>query len=146
MFLLSNKTFLYKFTYYCHFLFFFCYFFISVRSYFFVTFCVFLCIITYILIIATVVKKMSLNEIRKFIFEKYYKQIGFSNECSNYSMKYLKKKKKRLLLLAKKLKYLKKYLILVILKNTINDLYKNRKHKSSKTIKFLLIILFLLLK
>ena len=36
---------------------------------------------------------MSLNEIRKFIFEKYYKQIGFSNECSYYSMKYLKKKK-----------------------------------------------------
>ena len=38
---------------------------------------------------------MSLNEIRKFIFEKYYKQIGFSNECSYYSMKYLKKKKKK---------------------------------------------------
>ena len=144
MFLLSNKTFLYKFAYYCHFFFFCCYFFISVRSYFFVTFCVFLYIITYILIIATVVKKMSLNEIGKFIFEKYYKQIGFSNECSYYSMKYLKKK--RLLLLAKKLKYLKKYLILVILKNTINHLYRKRKHKYSKTIKFLLIILFLLLK
>ena len=44
---------------------------------------------------------MSINEIRDFIFENYYKQIGFSKESSYYSMKRLHKK--YLLLLASKL-------------------------------------------
>ena len=35
---------------------------------------------------------MSLNEIKDFIFENYYKRIGFSMENSYYSMKHLKKK------------------------------------------------------
>ena len=56
----------------------------------------------YILNIARDVKKMSLNEIRDFIFENYYKQIGFSEENSYHLMKRLKKKKD-LLLLANKL-------------------------------------------
>ena len=43
---------------------------------------------------------MSVNEIRDFIFENYYKRIGFSKETSYYSMKRLKKKD--LLLLANK--------------------------------------------
>ena len=43
---------------------------------------------------------MSGNEIRDFIFESYYKRIGFSKESSYYSMKRLKIKD--LLLLAKK--------------------------------------------
>ena len=34
---------------------------------------------------------MSVNEIRDFIFENYYKQIGFSKESSYYSMKHLRK-------------------------------------------------------
>ena len=34
---------------------------------------------------------MSLNEIRDFIFENYYKRIGFSKENSYYSMKHQKK-------------------------------------------------------
>ena len=38
---------------------------------------------------------MSVNEIRDFIFENYYKRIGFSKENCYYSMKHLKKKKKR---------------------------------------------------
>ena len=43
---------------------------------------------------------MSVNEIRDFIFENYYKRIGFSKESSYCSMKRLKK---YLLLLANKL-------------------------------------------
>ena len=45
----------------------------------------------------------SVNEIKNFIFENYYKQIGFSKENSNYSMKRLKKD----LLLKKLFIYLK---------------------------------------
>ena len=56
----------------------------------------------YILNIARAIKKMSLNEIRDFIFENYHKQIGFSKENSYHSMKRLEKKKD-LLLLANKL-------------------------------------------
>ena len=39
-----------------------------------------------ILNIASTIKKMSVNEIRDFIFEDYYRQIGFSKENSYYSM------------------------------------------------------------
>ena len=55
----------------------------------------------YILNTSRAVKKMSVNEIRHFIFENYYIRIGFSKENSYYSMKRLKKKD--LLLLANKL-------------------------------------------
>ena len=71
----------------------------------------------YILNFASTVKKMSVNEIRYLIFENYYKRVGFSKENSHCSINCFKKKKD-LLLLAKKL--IKKCLILVILKNTIN--------------------------
>ena len=43
---------------------------------------------------------MSINEIRKCIFENYYKRIEFSKESSYYSMKRLKRKD--ILLLANK--------------------------------------------
>ena len=46
----------------------------------------------YILNIASAIKKMTVNEIRDFIFESYYKRIGFSKENSHYSMKYQKKR------------------------------------------------------
>ena len=36
----------------------------------------------YILKIARAIKKMSVNEIRDFMFENYYKQIGFSKKNS----------------------------------------------------------------
>ena len=36
---------------------------------------------------------MSANEIRDFIFENYYKQIGFCKENSYHAMKPLKKKR-----------------------------------------------------
>ena len=45
---------------------------------------------------------MSVNLIKYFLFEKYYKRIGFSKENSYYSIKRVKKKKD-LLLLANKL-------------------------------------------
>ena len=54
----------------------------------------------YILNVTRAIKKMSVNEIKDFIFENYYKRIEFSKENSYYSMKRLKKK---LLLLANKL-------------------------------------------
>ena len=38
------------------------------------------------------IKEMSVNEVRYFIFENYYKQIVFSKENSYYSMKRLKRK------------------------------------------------------
>ena len=40
----------------------------------------------YILNIAKAMRKMSVNEIRDFIFKNYYKRIGFSKENSCYSM------------------------------------------------------------
>ena len=46
----------------------------------------------YILNIARAIKKMSVNEIRDFIFKNYYMKIGFSKENSYYSMKRLKKR------------------------------------------------------
>ena len=54
----------------------------------------------YTLDITTAIKRMSVNEIRDFIFN-YYKRIGFSKESSYYSMKRLKRKD--LLLLVDKL-------------------------------------------
>ena len=48
----------------------------------------------YILNIARAIKKMSVNEIRDFIFENYYKRIRFSKENNYYSVKRLKKKKR----------------------------------------------------
>ena len=51
--------------------------------------------------IAKAIKKMSVNEVKDFIFENYYQRIGFSKVNRYYSMKLLKKKD--LLLLAKKL-------------------------------------------
>ena len=35
---------------------------------------------------------MTVNELRDFIFENYYKRIGFVTEKSHYSMKRLKRK------------------------------------------------------
>ena len=62
----------------------------------------------YIVIIARGIKKMSVNEIKDFMFENDYKLIGFSKEINYYSMKRLKKKKDLLLLLNK---LIEKYLI-----------------------------------
>ena len=70
----------------------------------------------YTLNIAKAIKKMSVNEITDFIFENYYKRIRFFKENSFSSMKHLKRKD--LLLLVNKL--IEKYLILVMLNNTMD--------------------------
>ena len=62
---------------------------------------------------------MSINEVKNFIFENYYKQIGFSKEISYYLMKRLNKK--RFIVVRYQINK-EKYLILVMLKNTINHL------------------------
>ena len=61
---------------------------------------------------------MSVNEIRDFFFENYYKRIRFYKKNSYYSMKRLERKD--LLSLAKK------YLIFLMLKNTMNHLQKRK--------------------
>ena len=66
--------------------------------------------------IARAIKKMIANELRDFIFEKYYERIGFAKESSYYQMKRLIKK--HLSLHAIKL-IEKKYLILLMLWNII---------------------------
>ena len=57
--------------------------------------------IMYILNFDKAIEKMSISEIREFIFKNYNKKIVFSKKSSYYSMKQLKKKD--LLLLANKL-------------------------------------------
>ena len=42
----------------------------------------------YTLNIVNAMKKVAVNKIRDFIFEKYYKRIGFSKDNSYYSMKH----------------------------------------------------------
>ena len=59
---------------------------------------------------------MSVDEIRDFIFENYYRRIEFFKENSYYSIKRFQKQ------LACKQTNRKKYLILAMLKNTINHL------------------------
>ena len=46
----------------------------------------------YILNIVSAIKKISVNEIRDFIFLNCYKRISFSKENSYFSMKRLKKR------------------------------------------------------
>ena len=56
-------------------------------------------------------KKIPINETKDFIFENYYKRIGFSKESSCYSIKRLKKDS---MLLSNKL--IEKYPILIMKK------------------------------
>ena len=44
----------------------------------------------YILNITKAIQKMSINEIKEFILENYYKRIRFFKDSSHYSMKHLK--------------------------------------------------------
>ena len=48
----------------------------------------------YALNIAKAIKKMPVSDSGDFIFEYYYKQIGFSKESNYYSMNRLQKKKR----------------------------------------------------
>ena len=69
----------------------------------------------YILNIPSTLKKMSVNEIKDFIFENYYKRIVFSKENRYYSMK-------KKICCCLQLNKQTKYLILVMLKNTFSHL------------------------
>ena len=66
-------------------------FFLFLYDLFFFTFCVFLYINMDILNIDRGIKKISVNEIGDFIFEKYYERNGFSKESSYYLIQQLKK-------------------------------------------------------
>ena len=77
----------------------------------------------YILNIANTIKKMPVNEISDFICGNYYIQIGFSTEELLFNK--TTTTKKDLQLFATELMG-KKYLILVMLKNTINHLYERK--------------------
>ena len=68
----------------------------------------------YIPNIASARKKMTVNDFRNFIFENYYKGIGFVKENSYYAMKHLKK---RFTIVCNQVN--KKKLILVMLRNII---------------------------
>ena len=61
---------------------------------------------------------MTVIELKEFIFGNYYKRIRFSKENSYYSLKHQKKKISHCLQLNQQ----KKYMILVMLKNTVNHL------------------------
>ena len=73
----------------------------------------------YILNIASAIKKISVNEIRDFIFVNYYKQIAFCKENIYYSVRHLKQKK---ICCCLQLNYQKKYPVFLMIKNTINRL------------------------
>ena len=68
----------------------------------FFTFCVSQYVTINILTIVRTIKKISINKVRDFTFEQYYKQLGFSKESSYHSIKRLKKDD--VLLLVNKLK------------------------------------------
>ena len=42
----------------------------------------------YILNILSAIRKMTIKELKYFIFENFYRQIGFTKENSYYSMKH----------------------------------------------------------
>ena len=46
----------------------------------------------YILNITKAIKKMTVKELKDFIFENYHQRIGFAKENSYYTMKHQKKK------------------------------------------------------
>ena len=66
---------------------------------------------------------MSINEIRDFIFESYYKRISIFKEKNYYTMKRLKKK--RFILICKQINR-KNVLILTMLNNIINLLSERK--------------------
>ena len=66
---------------------------------------------------------MSINEIRDFIFESYYKRISIFKEKNYYTMKCLKKK--RFILTCKQINR-KNVLILTMLNNIINLLSERK--------------------
>ena len=73
---------------------------------------------------------MSINELRDFIFENYYKRIGLVKEESYYSMKRLKK---RFVVACKQIN--RKKIPDPGNAKELSIIYKKVKHKTSKTIR-----------
>ena len=69
----------------------------------------------YILNILSTIKRMTSKELKDFILINYYRRIRFPKENSSYSMKQQKKRN----LLLPKTKLIKKYLMLLMLKNIL---------------------------
>ena len=90
-------------------------------------------IVMYILNISSAIKKDDSQWIKTwdFIFENYYKQIGFVKESSYYSMKRLKRKDLSLL----ETKLIEKIADLNNAEEHYQIIFKKEKHKISKTIK-----------
>ena len=80
----------------------------------------------YIVIIARGIKKMSVNEIKDFMFENDYKLIGFSKEINYYSMKRLKKK--RFVVAFEQINRK------ILNPRTLSIIYKKEEHNVSKTV------------
>ena len=66
---------------------------------------------------------MTVKELKKFIFESYYRRIEFTKENWYYSIKH--QKKKHLKLFASKL--IKKCVMLIMLKNTTTHFWKTKQ-------------------
>ena len=71
----------------------------------------------YTLNITKAIKKISVNEIRDFIFENYHKQIGFPKENNYYS---IKRSKERIFVVA--CEQIHRKIILIMPNDTINHL------------------------
>ena len=70
----------------------------------------------YILTIDKTIKKMTVKELKDFIFENYHEQMGFAKENSYYSIKFREMKAPQFFAT----KLTEKYLILTILTSSIN--------------------------
>ena len=84
----------------------------------------------YILKILRAIKKITIKEIKDFIFEKFYRRIEFPKENNYHLIKY--QKEKGLLLLATKL--IEKILDANNAKEYYNYYLKKKKYKIDKTI------------
>ena len=84
----------------------------------------------YLLNIVKATKKVSINEIKDFIFETCYKRIGFSKENSCYSVKRLKKS----IYYCLQANYWKKYLIPVITKENRKSVKQSEQPKAFDTV------------
>ena len=85
----------------------------------------------YIVNITKAIKTMSINEMKDFIFENYYKRIGCSKKISYNSMKYLTKNN----LLSPTNKLIKNIPDPRIAKQHYESFFNKEKHEISKAIR-----------
>ena len=95
----------------------------SIWNFFFTCFLFFYC--NHIFSIVGAIKKMTIKELKDFVYEKYYEWVRFIKESTYYSTKH---QRRSFLSFATKL--IEKWLFLLIPKN--QSQLKRRKHKSGK--------------